>query len=285
MYAGIDIGGTKTLVAALDDNGVILDKIRFETPKNYDFWVHELRFAVHKLAHNGYHDFKAAGVGAPGKIDHENGRVLWFGNLPWKNVPIHDDVEKVLHCPVVVENDAKMAALSEAMMVKDKHSRVLYVTVSTGIGFGLVVDQHLDDALSDRGGTDLMVEHRGKLTPWEGFASGHAIVERYGKPAHDIKDARTWKAISRDLVPGLLELIAVTDPEIIVFGGSVGVYFDRFGKILSEELKETHLPVKPFPILAGAKRPEEAVLYGCYDLAKEVFGHTHAHGDAHAHAG
>jgi predicted NBD/HSP70 family sugar kinase len=268
MYAGVDIGGTKTLVAALDDNGVILEKVRFETPKSYDNWVHELRFAAHKLS---AHDFKAAGVGAPGKVDYKNDRVLWFGNLPWKNVPIHDDVGKALKCPVVVENDAKMAALSEAMMVKDTYDKVLYVTISTGIGFGLVVDQRIDQSLSDRGGTDILVPFKGKMTPWESFASGHAIVERYGKRAEDIKDAATWRAIARDLIPGLLELIAVTDPEIILFGGSVGHYFERYAKYLREDLKKAHLPVKPLPVLAEAKRPEDAVLYGCYDLAKQTF--------------
>lgn len=273
MYAGVDIGGTKTLVAALDDNGVILDKIRFETPKNYDFWVHELRFAAHKL---GPRDFRAAGVGAPGTIDHKNGRGLWFSNLPWQNVPLHTDVEKALRCPVIVENDARMAALSEAMLVRGEYDKVLYITVSTGIGFALVVHQKLDEALSERGGSDMMVEFHGKLMPWESFASGRAIVKRYGKQAKDIKDAKTWKAIARDLMPGLLTLVAITEPEIVVFGGSVGHYFGHYGEYLHEQLAATHLPVKPLPVLQAAKRPDDAVLYGCYDLAKETFS-AHAH--------
>lgn len=268
MYAGIDIGGTKTLVAALDDNGIIQQKIRFETPKNYDFWIHELRFAVHKLEHK---DFRAAGVGMPGKPD-RHGRGEWFGNLDWRNVPIQNDVEKFLHCPIVLENDAKLAALSEAMLLKDSFNKVLYVTVSTGIGYGLVVNQTIDDALSNRGGTDILVEHNGKIMPWEGFASGRAIVKRYGKPAHDITDKKTWQFIARDLTKGLIELIAVTEPEVIVFGGSVGVYFDRFGQLLHEELEKYRTPLVTLPQLRGAQRPEEAVLFGCYDLAKQTYG-------------
>lgn len=275
MYAAVDIGGTKTLLASLDNDGNILEKIRFETPKNYDFWVHELRFAAHKLKHK---EFKAGGIGMPGKPD-DHGRGVWFGNLPWKNVPILHDVEKIIHSPFVIENDAKMAALSEAMLLKNKYKKVLYVTVSTGIGYGLVVDQKIDDSLSDRGGKDILVEYRGKLTPWESFASGHAIVERYGKPAHDITDATTWKNISRDLVKGLIELIAIAEPEVIVFGGSVGTYFDRYKKVLAEELKKYQTPLVTLPALRAAKRPEEAVLYGCYDLAKQLYGSI-KHADA-----
>ncbi|MDB5181580.1 MAG: hypothetical protein JWP13_343 [Candidatus Saccharibacteria bacterium] len=224
MYASVDIGGTKTLVASLDDNGVITEKIRFETPKNYDFFLHELRFAVHKLAEK---EFRAAGVGAPGLIDRTHGRGVALGNLPWKNVPIQHDVERILKCPVVIDNDAKLAALSEAMMVKDKYSKVLYVTVSTGIGYGLVVDRKIDDAIGDSGGRGMLAMHHGKLVPWESFASGHAIVERYGKRAEDIHDKKTWQSIVRDLKPGLVELMAITEPEVIIIGGSVGTYFDR----------------------------------------------------------
>lgn len=269
MYAGVDIGGTKTLLAALDDNGVILQKIRFETPKTYDEFVENFKAAAKGL---NVKDFRAGGVGAPGKIDPVRGCGIWFGNLSWEDVPLDHDIEKILNCPVVVKNDAKVAALSEAMLLKDRFSKVLYITVSTGIGFGLVIDQKIDDALSDRGGKDILVEHHGKLVPWESFASGRAIVERYGKKAAEITDEATWRAIVRDLMPGLLQLIAITEPEVIVFGGSVGTYFERYGDLLRTELARYDLPIKPLPDLRGAARPEEAVLYGCYDLAVATFG-------------
>lgn len=275
MYAGVDIGGTKTLVATLDDNGVITEKIRFETPANYEYFLHELRFAVHKLEAEEFH---AGAVGAPGKIDRIHGRGLRFGNLPWKNVPLHDDIERILHCPIVVENDAKLAALSEYMMVKDEFSKVLYVTISTGIGYGLVENGEIDTSMADLGGSTILVEHKGKLVVWESFASGHAIAERYGKMAQDIKDEKTWRAIVRDLKPGLLELIAVSEPEVIVFGGSVGTYFNRYKKLLHEELHKYKTPLLKLPELRAAARPEEAVLFGCYDLAKHVYGKA-----AHAH--
>lgn len=274
MYAGIDIGGTKTLVATLDDDGVITQKIRFETPKNYDFFLHELRFAVHKLDEK---DFHAAGVGYPATtMDRTHNIGINFGNLPWEKVHTQADVEKILHCPTVVENDAKMAGLSEAMLLKDKFQKVLYLTVSTGIGIGLVVNGTIDTSVGDGGGRALLVEHQGKYVPWESFASGHAIVKRYGKKAEDIHDAATWKHICRDLAVGIVELIALLQPEVIVVGGSVGTYFDRYDKILKAELEKYKTPFLPIPKLRAAARPEEAVLFGCYDLAKTTYGAHHA---------
>jgi glucokinase len=162
------------------------------------------------------------------------------------------------------------------MLLKNEYSKVLYITVSTGIGIGLVVDGEIDTSIGDGGGRAILLEHRGQMTPWEDFASGHAIVERYGKRAVDITDETTWGKISRDLAKGLVELIAIVQPEVIVIGGSVGTYFERYGGLLARELASYSVPLVTMPQLQAAQRPEEAVIYGCYDYAKRVFGHAKA---------
>lgn len=270
MYLGIDIGGTKTLVAALDENGVIVERAKFPTPPNYDEFLKQLSDT---LTGFNTHDFLAGGLAMPVTIfNRELGVGVSYSNLPWQNVPIHADVERIAGCPVAVENDAKLGGLSEALMLKDTYHRVLYVTVSTGIGISLVVNAKIDTNIGDGGGRTMMFEHDGKIVPWESFASGRAIVERYGKRAVDITDDTTWRHITRDLSLGLLEMIAMLQPDVIVIGGSVGTYFDRYGKFLSEDLQTYHLPLLPIPPIVGAQRAEEAVVYGCYDLAKETYG-------------
>jgi len=269
MYVGIDIGGTKTLVAALDEHGVITDQSKFPTSQDYDEFLATLRTTVQSFPEQ---DFRAGGIGLPATVlDREHGRGVRFANLSWKNVPIQHDVALITKCPIVIENDAKMAGLSEAMLLKDDYKRVLYITVSTGIGIAFVNELQIDDNIGDGGGSLLLLEHRGKRVPWESFASGRAIVERYGKRAADITDSETWTTICRDLAEGIVELIALTEPEVIVIGGSVGTYFDRYGAILDKELLRYHLPLFTHPKLLGAKRAETAVIYGCYDLAKRNF--------------
>ncbi|CAN5345991.1 ROK family protein [soil metagenome] len=270
MYLGIDVGGTKTLVASLNNHGEIVESRKFPTEKNYDHFLLELR---HALAHMQHSDWQAAGVGIPtSRFNRTAGIAYRFGNLPWKSVPIQHDLEKILKCPVTIENDAKLASLSEAKLLKDKYQRVLYVTISTGIGYGLTVDCIIDSNIGDPGGRSMLIEHRGKFVPWETFASGKAIVEHYGKRAEDIHDEKTWSAIARNLKLGFLELIAVMQPDVIVVGGSVGNYFERLKKPLENELKAYETPSLPIPPLLKAQRPEEAVVFGCYDLAKQRFG-------------
>lgn len=268
MYAGVDIGGTKTLVAVLNDEGVITQQVRFSTPQAYDDFVEQLTNTAKDLPAK---DFRAAGVGIPGRINREHGIGLDFGHLKWHNAPLQADIERIFHCPVAVENDANMAALSEAMLLP-RSKKVLYVTISTGIGTGIVEQQQLDEALLDSEGGNILVEHHGKLMRWEDFASGHAIVKTYGKRAEEIEDEATWKHIARNLSLGLFELIAVVQPDIVIFGGSVGKQFNRFGPYLEEYLKKYEVPLVPIPALQKAKRPEEAVIYGCYDLAKARYG-------------
>lgn len=271
MYLGIDIGGTKTLVATLDDNGVVQERNKFPTPKDYGEFSKALAEVVDNLTTT---NFVACAVAVPGKLDRPNGIGLDMGNLPWHDVPIQKDVAALLDCPVVIENDANLAGLSEAMLLKDTYSRVLYVTISTGIGTGFIVNQTIDPALADSEGGHMPIEYKGKLVKWESFASGHAIATRFGKQAHEITDDATWKIIAHDVALGLIDLIAVIQPQVIVLGGSVGSFYERYGKHLQDALDAYATPMVPIPVLMQAGRPEEAVIYGCYDLAKSLYGKT-----------
>lgn len=271
MYVGIDIGGTKTLVAVLNNDGQIVEMVKFATPKTYSNFLLELAHSVHHLKH---HDFVAAGAAAPGRIDRKHGRVVDLGNLPWTNFPLQADCEKILHCPVVIENDANLAGLSEAQLHKDI-DKVLYVTISTGIGTGIIYKQHLEPALLDAEGGQMRLPFHGEIKKWESFASGRAIYKHFGKKAADIHDEADWKHIVRNLSLGFFELIAVYEPDLIIVGGSIGTYFDRWAHLLQIELNKRAVPVIKIPKLVKAKRPEEAVIYGCYDLAKQVYG-THS---------
>lgn len=281
MYVGVDVGGSKTLIAALTDTGEIVESHKFPTPPNYHHFLLEVS---HTLAHMEHKDFKAGGAGIPvSNFNRDTGRAINFSNLPgWHNVLVEHDLEKIFHCPFVVTNDAKLASLSEAMLLKGKYHRVLYVTISTGIGYALTVNGQIDENIGDAGGRTIMLEHKGKLQAWETYASGKAIVARYGKRAEDIHEEATWQAISRELSQGFLQLIAIMQPQVIVVGGSVGNYFERFKPFLQAELDKYETPLFKMPVLRKAGRPEEAVIYGAYDLAKSTFAVTSRQKDRHA---
>jgi len=267
MYGAVDIGGTKTLVTVFTGNGKIIEQNKFPTPKDYQDFRGKLASTVANMTTK---DFQRTVVAAPGMIDRKRGIGLRFGNLPWENVPIEEDVEKVFNCPVRVENDANLAALSEASYVKDRFSKVLYITVSTGIGGGIVINGRIDPHFQDIEPGQMILEYQGRFEQWEDFASGSAIVNRFGKRASEITDKQIWYIIARNIAVGLNTLIATLDPQVIIIGGGVGSYYEKFSDRLEEQLNIYEHPMTPVPPIIKAKRPEEAVVYGCYELAKSL---------------
>lgn len=268
MYLAVDIGGTKTLVAVLTNQGVISEQVKFPTPKKYDDFLEQLSDTLKTFKTQ---DYRAGCVGLPGTPDRDKGSIVLLGNLPWENEPIVHDVEKIAQCPIVIENDAKLAGLSETMLIKDEFKKVLYVTIGTGIGLGLTINGKISTALGDAGGKEMMLEHNGKILPWEDFASGRAIVKQFGKKASEIQDKAAWKIIARNIAAGVLALNAVIQPDALIIGGGVGGHFEKFKAPLIAELQKYATPIVPIPPLRQAARPEEAVLFGCYDLAKSFY--------------
>lgn len=264
MYLAIDIGGTKTLLASFSNDGKILDKTRFETPKEYPAFVSELakQYELHKKP--GY---TACVVGAPGKIDRRHGIGLVFGNLTWENVPLGEDIQRITGLKTRIENDANLAGLSEAILVKKEYRKTLYVTISTGIGGVLIINGRIDPDTADTEFGHMIFEHQDRLQKWQEFASGKAIVKKFGLPASDITDPRTWYVISRNIAIGLTNVVATLNPDVVIIGGGVGTHFEKFRDPLHEEMLLFGSDVVTLPPIMAASRTEDAVLYGCYELA------------------
>jgi predicted NBD/HSP70 family sugar kinase len=267
MYLGIDIGGTKTLLARFTKDGGLQETLKFPTPKEFNEFKKELAINIAKITTKPW---TMAAVAGPGKINHKKGEVEAFGNLRWINTPLVATVKAIANCDVLLENDAKLAGLSEARLLKPTPHKVLYVTVSTGIGAAIVIDGVLSQDLIDAEVGKMPHERDGKIVTWESFAAGSAIVRRFGKMASEINDPLIWKIISRDIAIGLIDVCSVVQPNIIIIGGGVGSHFNKYKVQLREALKEYESTLIKAPKIVGAKKPEQAVIYGCYQLMKDA---------------
>jgi len=272
MYLGIDIGGTKTLLAVFDDSGTMLEQTKFPSSPDYQSFLNDLSETITtKLSH---HEFLAAAAGVPGLLDRHAGIIHVLSNLPWRDKPIRNDIAQITHCPVAVENDSKAGALSEARLVLDKYKRVLYLTFGTGIGGGFVVNGNLEPDLPNSEFGQIVFPHDNQLMRWETFASGKAIFEKYGKKASEINDPAIWRLIADDFGLGVIAACAITQVEAIIFGGGVGAYFEKFAEPLQSFIDHNMHPLIQKPVLLPAQHAEQAVAYGCYELAKQLHGQT-----------
>jgi predicted NBD/HSP70 family sugar kinase len=270
MYLGIDVGGTKTLFAVFSLEGKIVYEKKIPTNKSYERFLGDVDKLVSSEIKKDF-DIRCVCAAIPGRVDRKRGIGVNFGNLDWHNIPVKEDLGRILNGPpVLVENDANLGGLSEALAHK-KYKKVLYLTVSTGIGDGLIVDGKIDPEFADSEAGQMVINHDGKIQIWEQVASGKALKKRYGKMASEINDASIWRAYSVDLAVGLQELLAVIQPDVVIFGGGVGAHFEKFGAYLEGELYKMSNQMVPRPPIIKANRPEEAVIYGCYDFIHQQF--------------
>lgn len=259
MIVAVDTGGTKTLVAVFDTEGRIVAEQKFPTPKAIDQYLVELKNTVDELVADQV--ITCLSVALPGTI--VDGRMIWAGNLGWHDVDIHALLSDHYDCPIIVENDANLAGLAEARALERPPRVCLYVTVSTGVGTGIVTNGRIDPNFSTNEGGQIVLEHDGRFERWEAFASGKAIYEKYGKLASEIEDPAVWQEIGQNIACGLLATCALVRPDIVVIGGGVGTHFDKFKAPLMETMLRAS-DEKYVPTIIEAAHPEEAVVYGCY---------------------
>jgi len=260
----VDTGGTKTLVASFLEDGRIGEQFQFPTPKSTTEYVALLKEVLE--SHFGNEAVEAVVVAIPGTV--RDGIALWCNNLKWKNFNVQAALQGVLgNAPLFIDNDANLAGLAETRQLKVIPSLALYVTVSTGIGSGIITNGRINQSLRYSEAGRSLVEFDGAVREWETFASGKAIYTTYGKFAKDITSKRTWHQIADRISRGFLAIVPVLQPDIIIIGGSIGTYFEKYGKDLTGILKE-HLPEHiVLPKIVQAQHPELAVIYGCYYYA------------------
>lgn len=268
MLVTVDTGGTKTLVASFNQDGTLGISVKFPTPHDQHEYLATLRQTLSQSF--SFEPIDAIVVALPGRID-SNQELVLARNLHWRNFNIQAELGKDFDCPILVENDANLAGLAAARQLPEPVRTCLYVTVSTGIGTGLIVNGHIDADYRQSEGGQMVLEHNGRLERWENFASGRAIHETYGQFASEISDPATWKTIGENISRGFLALLPILRPDIVVIGGSIGTYFDNYREFLLGDLKEQLHYVPP---IMAAIRPEEAVIYGCYYYALDTLSPT-----------
>lgn len=264
-FVGVDLGGTKILTAVADQKGNILAdfKVATEVEKGEKYIINKIEKSIRSVsasAELNLEEIKRVGVGSPGPLSIKKGIVYETSNLPFKNFPIVEMLESKINIPVVLENDANAAALGEKLFGSGIDSNVMvYITISTGIGGGLIFGEKIFHGSNDGAGEvgHMIIDpsgpscgfgqHEGCL---EAMASGTAIVrnvktelknnpnkwlKKYDGKIEDVngyniaKAARNgdelaievYQEAGRYLGIGVANLINLFNPDTIVFGGGV----------------------------------------------------------------
>ncbi|WP_178861654.1 ROK family protein [Thiomicrorhabdus cannonii] len=250
MRLGVDLGGTKIEIIALDDKGAVCHQKRVDTPKGNYAGTLECIAALVEEADAILGQKGSLGVGIPGAVSHKTGRVK-NANSTWLiGQDLQGDLQRRLLREVKLANDANCFALSEAMDGAAQGAEVAFgVIIGTGCGGGIVVNGRILNGVNAIGG-----EWGHNPLPWalpqdsrlpcycglngcnETFLSGSGLqahfVERGGDAIKaqqivalarqgDEKAAQLMRDYYRWLAQGLASVINLIDPDVIVLGGGM----------------------------------------------------------------
>lgn len=267
---GVDIGGTDCKVAVVDGAGRVRAARQFRTPREPRDSVAAIARACREVAAETGAEVPCLGMGAPGPLALDEGRIIHAPNLGWRDVPLRRMVAEAVGCPVVLDNDANAAAFGEAWVGAGRGARVLLlVTLGTGVGGGVVADGrvfHGARGLAVEIGHQVVVPG-GRACPcgkWgcvEAYFSGHALTEQAG-PADDRdplehralfaayragdRSIAAWLDPALDVLAlGVAQAGVLFDPDRIVFTGGLTRSWEVYGDRLIRAVREGLGPAGP----------------------------------------
>ncbi len=222
VYIAVDLGGTNIRVARCNAEGQILARVGYPTrpEEGVEAVIARIIRAIQEVWPAG-EPVEAMGVGVPGPLDPRTGVVLTAPNLGWENVPLADRLREAFHVPCFVGNDANLAALGEWQYGAGRgHEHLVYLTISTGIGGGVITHGVLLEGAHGLGAElgHIVVEARdgprcgcGQTGCLEAMASGTAIA-RMAREAWARGDPVPWADPSAVTAADVAKAAAQGDP-------------------------------------------------------------------------
>ena len=304
LIVAVDIGGTHIRVAVYEPNSIIpLEHHRTRSQASrvgvYDRLVKAIETVWPK------EKVDAIGMASPGPLDPHTGTILATPNIPeWQNFPLAEKLCKQFGVPVYLDNDANMAGLAEWQYgAGQSHQDLVYLTISTGIGGGVISNGHLlqgfrgmaaelGHMIIDADGPVCGCGYHGHV---ESFSSGPAIARYVNEQislgqkstiqpspnlnARDVADAAlqgdllaisAFERAGRYLGIGVANYLAIFDPSILIFGGGVSQVGDLLFKPFEESLRKHtfHPHYLDNLIITKAALGDDAGLLGALALAR-----------------
>jgi predicted NBD/HSP70 family sugar kinase len=257
VLIGLDIGGTKIMVAAADQEGNILRRARTGTSTSLETDLENINNMIAEVAADDRIMVMGAAIGGP--LDWERGIVSPLHQPAWREVPLKELMESKWNCPFHVDVDTNVAALGEYRWGGVSAGRFLYLTLSTGMGGGFLVDGKI---YRGQGGVHPEVGHQsihfrcsnpsgvqcecGAPDCLEALVSGNGIRRVYGKPAEELSPEE-WGEVAYNLGQGLRNMAALYVPGLIRIGGGVAVGGGEDFIQAARQVMEDHLKIVPPP--------------------------------------
>jgi len=273
----VDIGGTKFTLGLFDGDQLVR---RESYPTDSAGGKDWMLARIEEIA-SGW-EFNRCGIGFGGPVKFDDQRVALSTHVGgWKDFYLARYFAERFHVPAIMDNDANVGALGEGFHGAGRgHSPLFYMTLSTGIGGGILIDgkplRGPDSYGGEIGHIEIVPEGPDCLCGWHGcferMCSGLWLQHDYGRPAHELlQDSEFVKRYVVLVARGLKAAIMLVNPSRIVIGGGIAKAGNALFVPLREELRrqvtnwsQARLDVQPAALV------DDSVLYGALQLAKTL---------------
>ena len=208
---GIDLGGTNIRAAIVDNEQRIVRKQVAKTPKDRaDIVIKAMVQLCQSLLSKEkltIKDIEGIGVGTPGTVNNNMGKVLYANNLGWVDVPLRELLMRDLPAEIYIENDGNTAALAEAWLGANRGMlNSITITLGTGVGAGVLVEGRMLTGNNYAGGElgHMVIVAGGALCTcgrrgcWEAYSSAPALLRMAINAAREDGESQLWSICAGD---------------------------------------------------------------------------------------
>jgi len=288
VIIGVDLRPLRTTVALADVNGAFTAQEALATPPEAKAALSAVAAAVGRVARLARgKKIEGVGVSLPGRLDANACRLVFAPNLKWGAVDLRDPLMDATGLEVQLENAANACALAAMWFDHPAERNIVVLTVSEGIGTGVLANGRLVRGLGGMAGEfgHVPVDPRGPLCGcggrgcWEMFASNSAALRYYAEAggnadglsfvdlagradAGDIRAAAALERMAHHLGRGMRMVVAGLAPEKILVVGDLTQCWRRFGPIVEAEVRAQALASGRIPVVAPTGEDGMARLRG-----------------------
>ena len=267
----IEVNRIKIVIFDLEIKVIIKSIIPITYKDDYQKTLKQVFFEMDKMIEEKnlkLDNLLGIGVAVPGLIDKEKGVLEFAPNLGWKNVHILEIFVDKYNFPVILDNEAKAAAIGEREFIYPEMDNMVFVSINEGIGCGVILNGELYRGASGNAGefghitinTNGPLCHCGNKGCWETLASESYIVNSYLKLPNsnkeltkeeiyqlgkngDKKVIEIFKEAGRNIGIGLVNIINGLSPELLVIGGGIVEIKDYIYEEIIKKLEEGALDI------------------------------------------
>lgn len=315
-YLGIDVGGTNLSVGVVDESYKIIGRgsRRSHVPRPIEDFCDDIAAAaLDAISAAGLtlSDFENCGIGCPGVINSKAGIVEYSNNLHYSNIPLSDMIsQRLSSLKTYIDNDANAAALGEVLAGAAKGaSSALVITIGTGIGAGIIVDNKIYsgcNGVAGEVGHTLLIKNGnlctcGRRGCFETYASAIALKRQTAQAMRENPDSLMWTLVDAPekvsgrtpfeamrmgdvaatavveqyfdyLADGITDIINILQPEVVCLGGGISKEGDNLLIPLEKLIAQRRFcrGNVPQPRLVCAQLANDAGIIGAALLPKSL---------------